>query len=94
MLVIPSHYPVPHEVLPQTHSHGGRTIGPVLQSTITPVTYNANSAVFRADYSIDSVTTSDSGTYIRTVTNPIESDTAIVKVFVTSKLFIGSIDLQ
>ena len=68
--------------------------GPVLQSTITPVTYNANSAVFRADYSIDSVTTSDSGTYICTVTNPIGSDTAIVKVFVTSKLFIRSMDLQ
>ena len=35
------------------------------------MTYNDNSAVFRADYSIDSATTSDSGTYTCTVTNPI-----------------------
>ena len=61
--------------------------GPVLQSTTTPVTYNDNSAVFRADYSNDSVTTSDSGTYTCNVTNPIGSDTATITVVVTSKLF-------
>ena len=61
---------------------------PVLQSTTTPVTYNDNSAVFRADYSIARVTTSDSGMYTCTVTNPIGIDTAIVQVVVTSKLFI------
>ena len=60
--------------------------GPVLQSTTAPVTYNANSAVFRADYSIDSVTTSDSGTYTCTITNPIGSDSATIAVVVTSKL--------
>ena len=54
--------------------------GPVLQSTTTPVTYNANSAVFRADYSIDSVTASDSGTYTCTVTNPIGSKSATITV--------------
>ena len=44
----------------------------VIQSTsITAVDYTSTSAVFRADYSIDSVTTSDSGTYTCTVTNPI-----------------------
>ena len=57
--------------------------GPVLQSTTTPVTYNDNSAVFSADYSIDSVTTSDSGTYTCTVTNPIGSDRATITVVVT-----------
>ena len=62
--------------------------GPVLQSTTTPVTYNANSAVFRADYSIDSVTTSDSGTYTCNVTNPIGSDMATITVVVISKLLI------
>ena len=54
--------------------------GPVLQSTTTPVTYNNNSSVFRADYSIASVTTSDSGTYTCTVTNPIGSDSATITV--------------
>ena len=54
--------------------------GPVLQSTTTPVTYNDNSAVFRADYSIDSATTSDSGTYTCTVTNPIGSDSVTITV--------------
>ena len=62
--------------------------GPVLQSTTTPVTYNDNSAVFRADYSIDSVTTSDSGTYTCNVTNPIGSDSANITVVVISKLLI------
>ena len=62
--------------------------GPVLQSTTTPVTYNDNSAVFRADYSIDIVTTSDSGTYTCTVTNPIESNSATITVVVTGKLLI------
>ena len=62
--------------------------GPVLQSTTTPVTYNDNSAVFRADYYIDSVTTSDSGTYMCNVTNPVGNDTATIVVVVTSKLLI------
>ena len=62
--------------------------GSVLDSTTTPVTYNAGSAVFRADYSIASVTTSDSGTYTCTVTNPIGSDSATITVVVTGKLLI------
>ena len=53
----------------------------VLQSTsITAVDHTSTSAVFRADYSIDSVTTSDSGTYTCTVTNPIGSDSATITV--------------
>ena len=64
----------------------------VLQSTTTPVNYNNNnSAVFRADYFIDSVTISDSGTYTCTVTNPIGNDSATITVTVTSKLLILSV---
>ena len=60
--------------------------GPVLQSTTTAVTYNDNSAVFHANYSINSVTTSDSGTYTCTVTNPIGMHNATITVTVNSKL--------
>ena len=56
----------------------------VLQSTsITAVDYTSTSAVFRADYSIDSVTTSDSGTYTCTVTNPIGSDSTTITVVIS-----------
>ena len=58
----------------------------IIQSTnIIALTYDVNSAVFRADYSIDSVTTSDSGSYTCTVTNPIGSDSVMITVVVTSK---------
>ena len=61
--------------------------GPVLESTTIPVTYTANSAVFRADYSIDTATASDNGVYTCTVTNAIGSDSATITVVViTSKL--------
>ena len=50
------------------------------------MTYNNNNAAFHADYSIDSVTAIDSGTYTCTVTNPIGSDTATITVVVISKL--------
>ena len=53
----------------------------VLQSTsITAVDYTSTSAVFRADYSIDSVTISDSGTYTCIVANPIGSHSATITV--------------
>ena len=59
----------------------------VLQSTsITAVDYI--SAVFRADYSIDSVTTSDRGTYTCNVTNPIGSDSTTITIVVIGKLLI------
>ena len=59
---------------------------PVTQSTsITAVTYDDNSAVFHANYSIDNVTASDIGTYTCTVTNPIGSDSATITVVVTGK---------
>ena len=61
----------------------------VLQSTsITAVDYTSTSAVFSANYSIDSVTTSDSETYTCTATNPIGSDSATITVVVIGKLFI------
>ena len=53
----------------------------VLQSTsITAVDYTSTSAVFRADYFIDSFTASDSGAYTCTVTNPIGSNSATITV--------------
>ena len=62
--------------------------GSILQSITNPVTYTSTSAVFRADYSIDSVTTSDSGTYTCTITNPIGSDNATITVVVIGKSLI------
>ena len=59
----------------------------VLQSTsITAVDYTGTNAVFHANYSIDSVTTSDSGTYTCNVTNPIGSDSATITVDVGKSL--------
>ena len=59
--------------------------GPLLKSNITPVGHTSTSAVFRADYSINSFTASDIGTYTCTVTNPIGSSSATITV--TGKLF-------
>ena len=60
-----------------------------LQSTsITAVDPTNTGAVFRADYSITSVTTSDNGTYTCTVTNPIGSDSTAITVVVISELLI------
>ena len=54
------------------------------------MTHTNTSAVFRADYSINSVTTSDSGTYTCTVTNPIGSDSeTITVVVVTGELILS-----
>ena len=50
--------------------------------------YTSTSAVFRADYVIYNVTTSDSGTYTCNVTNPIGSDSATITVVVIGKLLI------
>jgi len=55
--------------------------GPIVQPTsITTVTHTNTSAVFRADYFINSVTTSDSGPYRCTVTNPMGSDSETITV--------------
>ena len=61
----------------------------VLQSTsITTVDYTSTSAVFRADYSINNITTSDSGTYTCTVTNPIGSNSTTITVVSKSTIII------
>ena len=61
----------------------------VLQSTsITAVNHTNTNAVFCADYSIDSITTNDSGTYKCIVANPIGSDSTTIKVVVICKLLI------
>ena len=62
--------------------------GSILQSITNQVTYTSTSAVFRTDYFTDSVTTSDSGTYTCTVTNPFGSDSATITVFVNRKFLI------
>ena len=55
--------------------------GPIIESTsITTVTHTDAGAVFHVNYSINSVITSDSGTYTCTVTNPIGSDTETITV--------------
>ena len=54
---------------------------PITQSiSITTVTHTRTSAMFRSDYTISRVTTSDSGTYTCTVTNPIGSDSYSITV--------------
>ena len=53
----------------------------VLQSTsITAVDHTNTSAVFRAKYSINSITISDVGTYTCTVTSLIGNDSAIITI--------------
>ena len=51
------------------------------------MTHTNTSAVFHADYSINSVTTSDNGTYTCTVTNPIGSDSETITVNVGKFIF-------
>ena len=55
------------------------------------LTYTSSIAVFRATYSINSVTTSDSGTYTCTVTNPIGSDSETITVNVVGELYTHSV---
>ena len=58
----------------------------VLQSTsITAIEHTSTSAMFRADYRIDSATLSNNGTYTCTVTNPIGSDSANITIMVIGK---------
>ena len=53
----------------------------ITQSTsITTVTHTNTSAVYRSDYIINSVSSSDNGTYTCTVTNPIGSDSETITV--------------
>ena len=52
--------------------------------------YTSTSVVFQADYSINNVTTSDSGTYTCIVANPIGSGNTTITVVVSGKLSICS----
>ena len=66
--------------------------GPIVQSTsITAVTHDSTSAVFRADYSINNVAISDNGTYTCTVTNPIGSSSETITVSVSGMFKHGKI---
>ena len=61
---------------------------PVIQSTsITTVEHTSTTAVFHANYSIDSVTLDDSGAYTCTVINPIGSDSETLTVTVIGMFF-------
>ena len=63
--------------------------GPVVDSTsVTAVTHTSTSAVFNANYSLDNVTTNDSGMYTCTVTNPIGNDSANFTVTVVGMFMI------
>jgi len=56
---------------------------PVTSSpTLNVVDHDSTNAVFRSDYTFKSVTTSDTGTYTCTVTNPIGSDSQTIKIAV------------
>jgi len=58
---------------------------PIAQSTsITRVVHSSTRSVFRTDFAISSITTSDSGTYTCTVTNPIGSNTHSINVVVAT----------
>jgi len=56
----------------------------VLTPTLTAVTHDSTTAVFRSDYTINNITTSDGGTYTCTVTNPIGSDSETITVVVVT----------
>ena len=61
--------------------------GLTIESTsITAVDHTSTSAVFHANYSMNNVTTVDSGMYTCSVTNPIGSDSAKFTVTVISML--------
>jgi len=63
--------------------------GPIVQSTnLTVLTYTSSIAVFRANYSINNVTISDSGTYTCAVTNPIGSNMETINVEVVGKTLV------
>ena len=51
-----------------------------LTSTVTAVDHTSTSAVFRADYLIDRVTTDDSGIYTCNITNPLGTDSTSIVV--------------
>jgi len=62
--------------------------------TLNAVNHDSTNAVFRSDYTIKSVSKSDSGIYVCTVTNPIGSDSQTFKVIaVDGKLSYSTVSL-
>ena len=53
--------------------------------SITTVTHDDTTAIFRSDYTVNNVTTSDNGIYTCTVTNPIGSDSFNITFAVNGK---------
>ena len=66
---------------------------PVISSpTLNTVNHDSTNAEFRSVYTINSITTSDSGTYTCTATNPIGSDSQTINVFaVDGKLIYSTV---
>ena len=56
-----------------------------LTPTLTTVTHDSITAEFRSDYIINSVTTTDGGTYTCSIANPIGSDSLNITVTITGK---------
>ena len=56
------------------------------QPNVVTLVHDTTFANFQTNYTISNVTTSDSGTYTCTVTNPIGSDDKTISVVVTGEL--------
>ena len=56
--------------------------------SVTPVSHTDTSSIFRLDYTIHNVTTSDSGTYTCTMANLIGSDSETITVNVAGKFLV------
>ena len=64
----------------------------ITQSTsVTTVTHTNISAVYHSDYIINSVSSSDNGTYTCTVTNPIGSDSETITVMTIPGMYCTSL---
>jgi len=57
--------------------------------SITTVTHDDTTAIFRSNYTIANVTTSDGGTYTCTVTNPIGSDSKTITILLSGRLMLS-----
>ena len=61
------------------------------QPNVVTLAHDSTTANFQTNYTISSVTTSDSGTYTCTVTNPIGSDNETISVVVTGQLILSTV---
>ena len=58
------------------------------QPNVVTLAHDSTTANFQSNYTISSVTTSDSGTYTCTVTNPIGIDDKTISVVVTGEMIL------